>query len=245
MTLDPTNIPKHVALIMDGNGRWAKERGLPRIRGHEVGVERLEDIMHAAGDIGVKILTFYAFSKENWKRPEAEVTFLMNLLSAYLDKKVADLNKNNVVFNTIGRIEDLPEMIQKKIAKAKKETAQNTGVIANYAFSYSSRLEITRACQEIARKALKGEIKPEDITEETVQNHLDTAGMPDPDLLIRTSGELRISNFLLWQISYSELYVTEKYWPDFTREEFLKGIQEYQKRERRFGLTEAVERRKS
>lgn len=234
------NIPQHVAIIMDGNGRWARQKALARIGGHEEGVKRVEDIITAAPKYGVKYLTLYAFSKENWQRPKHEVDFLMRLLSDYLDKKRADLKKNNIKFQAIGRIGDLPEEIQKKIAINVEESKSHTGLVVTFAFSYSSRIEIIDACQEIAREVAAGKLKLDAITEDTISNHLYTAGLPDPDLLIRTSGEMRISNFLLWQISYSELYFTEKMWPEFTPGEFEKAIQEYQKRERRFGRCETV-----
>lgn len=231
------NLPRHVAIIMDGNGRWAEKQGLLRIRGHEMGVRRVEEIIRAAQDEGIGYLTLYAFSKENWQRPPAEVSFLMGLLGQFLDQKVKEMKENNLVFNTIGEIHDLPEMIQKKISKGMEETKQNTGLVVTFAFSYSSRIEITEACRRIAREVSEGKIRPENITEQTISSHLYTAGLPDPDLLIRTSGEMRISNFLLWQISYAELYVTEKFWPEFTREEFLSALDAYGKRERRFGRT--------
>lgn len=231
------NVPRHVAIIMDGNGRWAERQGLPRIRGHEAGVKRVEEILRAAPEFGVKYLTLYAFSKENWQRPKDEVNFLMGLLSLYLDQKISELMKNNIVFNAIGRLSDLPDKIQEKIAETRRRTAENTGLVATFAFSYSSRFEITEACQKIAREAASGRLNPEAIKEKTISDHLYTADLPDPDLLIRTSGEMRISNFLLWQISYTELYVTEKYWPEFTSEEFSRAIQDYEKRERRFGRT--------
>lgn len=229
------NHPQHIAIIMDGNGRWAEKQGFPRIRGHEMGVRRVEEIIRAAQDEGIKYLTLYAFSKENWQRPQAEVSFLMGLLSQYLDQKLKEMKKNNLVFNAIGELRDLPEPIQKKIAGGMRDTRQNTGLVITFAFSYSSRREIAEACRKIAGEVLKGLIKPEEITEQTLSEHLYTANLPDPDLLIRTSGEMRISNFLLWQISYAELYVTEKFWPEFTREEFLAALDAYGKRERRFG----------
>jgi undecaprenyl diphosphate synthase len=231
------NIPNHVAIIMDGNGRWAQGQNLPRISGHEVGCERVEEIIAAAPKYGVKYLTLYAFSKENWQRPPAEVAFLMNLLSTYLDQKIKKLAENNGVFNTIGHLPDLPEKIQEKIRHWKEITQKNTGLVTTFAFSYSSRFEITEACRKIAQKVAAGILKPEAITEAIISQNLYTAGLPDPDLLIRTSGEMRVSNFLLWQISYSELYVTEKYWPEFNETEFAKALEAYRKRERRFGKT--------
>ncbi len=231
--------PAHVAIIMDGNGRWAKARGLPRIRGHQVGVERVEEIIQAAPDLGIRYLTLYAFSKENWQRPREEVSFLMELLANYLDQKLEEMKRKNVVFNTIGHIDDLPSVIRDKIVRNKEETRRNTGLTVTFAFSYSSRVEITDACRRIAAEVAEGKMKLPDIDEAAVSAHLYTAGLPDPDLLIRTSGEMRISNFLLWQISYAELYVTEKYWPDFGREEFSKAVQAFQIRERRFGRATA------
>lgn len=238
--MNPDQIPVHVAIIMDGNGRWAKSRGLPRIRGHQVGVERVEDVIQAAPSLGIKYLTLYAFSKENWKRPHEEVSFLMELLAKYLDQKLEEMKRQNVVFNTIGHLDDLPAPIREKIIRNKEETRSNTGLVVTFAFSYSARVEITDACRKIAEKAARGELNPSEINEDVISQSLYTAGMPDPDLLIRTSGEMRISNFLLWQISYTELYVTEKYWPEFTRDEFVKALQAYQSRERRFGRTSAA-----
>ncbi|MBU3758452.1 MAG: isoprenyl transferase [Candidatus Omnitrophica bacterium] len=233
-------IPQHVALIMDGNGRWAGRQGLARIRGHQAGADRLEDVMRAAEKAGVKYITLYAFSKENWHRPKDEVQFLMQLLSNYLDHKLAELKKNNIVFNAIGCLTDMPSEIQAKLSRAAEETASNTGLFVTFAFSYSSRLEITEACRALARLAVQGKIDPEMISEKDVASHLYTSALPDPDLLIRTSGEMRVSNFLLWQISYAELYVTEKCWPEFTAEEFQKALAAYSLRERRFGRTEPL-----
>jgi undecaprenyl diphosphate synthase len=236
------NVPQHIAIIMDGNGRWAQQKGLPRIKGHEVGGERVEEIIRIAPNYGVKYITLYAFSKENWQRPQLEVSFLMDLLSHYLDHKLKKMMENNVVFNAIGRIHDLPEKIQEKIAYWKAQTQKNTGLVATFAFSYSSRLEIMDACRKIAEEVASGKLQADEITETTISDHLYTAGMPDPDLLIRTSGEMRISNFLLWQISYTELYVTQKFWPEFGEEEFVKALQAYQQRERRFGRTTATQK---
>lgn len=231
------NIPKHVAIIMDGNGRWAEKRGFPRIRGHQVGVERVEEIMRIAPEMGVRYLTLYAFSKENWQRPKDEVNFLMQLLSQYLDRKLEEMKKNHVVFNAIGHLEDLPEKVKEKVMTAMRETQNNTGLVATFAFSYSSRHEIAEACKKIAEEVAQNKLKIEEINEGTITSHLYTAGLPDPDLLIRTSGEMRLSNFLLWQSSYTELYITEKFWPEFDEQEFKKAIEVYQKRERRFGKT--------
>lgn len=234
------NTPRHVAVIMDGNGRWAQKRGLPRVAGHEVGGQRVEELIEIAPKYGVKYLTLYAFSKENWQRPPMEVSFLMNLLGNYLDSKLKKFMDNNVVFNAIGQLKDLPEPIQRKLADFMEKTKKNTGLVATFAFSYSSRNEIVEACRKIAQRAAVGEIKADKIDEKMVSENLYTGNMPDPDLLVRTSGEMRISNFLLWQISYAEIYVTEKCWPDFTEEEFSKAIEAFGKRERRFGGTEKV-----
>ncbi|HOW59271.1 MAG TPA: isoprenyl transferase [Candidatus Omnitrophota bacterium] len=234
-TLNP--IPQHVAIIMDGNGRWAKQQGLMRVKGHEIGAQRAEEIMKAAQDKGIRFLTLYAFSKENWRRPKMEIEFLMGLLSSYLDSRLEKIVQNNIVFNVIGEIQDLPDSLQKKLIKTMEASKNNTGLVVTFALSYSSRREILLACRKIATQAAQGELKPSEISEETISGNLYTANMPDPDLLIRTSGEYRISNFLLWQISYAELYITSKFWPDFTREEFDKAIEDYQKRERRFGHT--------
>jgi len=236
----PNEIPQHVAIIMDGNGRWAKRQGFPRIKGHEEGVRRVEEVVHAAQVMGVKYLTLYTFSRENWRRPKEEVDFLMNLLSVYLDGKISVLIRDNVVLNMIGELNDLPEALQKKLLDARRASEKNTGLTLTLALSYSSRAEIARACRKIAEKARSGELDPKEISEATVSEYLLTAGMPDPELLIRTSGEMRISNFLLWQISNSELYVTPKLWPEFTPDEFSKAIEDYRGRERRFGNTTAA-----
>ena len=230
-------IPKHVAIIMDVNGRWAKGKGFPRIKGHEEGVRRVEEIVKAAADKGIRYLTLYTFSKENWRRPKEEVNFLMGLLSGYLDGKINALIKDNVILNMIGEMSDLPESIQKKLWDARKNSERNTGLTLTLALSYSSRAEILRAIRKISDRVKKQDLDIARIDESVVSANLDTAGIPDPELLIRTSGEMRISNFLLWQISYAELYVTPKFWPEFTSEEFEKAIDEYRRRERRFGAT--------
>lgn len=233
-----SNVPRHVALIMDGNGRWAVEKGLPRFRGHQKGADRIQEIIEAAMDAGVAYLTLYAFSKENWVRPKEEVEFLMTLLSRYLDQELPKLKENKIRFNVIGAREDLSPEIQKKIERNIKETAANERLTLTLALSYSARVEIVEACKKIAQRVKSGALRLEAIKESTFQQELYTSNLPDPDLLIRTSGELRISNFLLWQISYAEIYVTEKLWPDFTKDEFRKAIEAYQKRKRRFGLVE-------
>jgi undecaprenyl diphosphate synthase len=224
-------IPRHVGIIMDGNGRWAEVRGIPRIEGHRRGVERIKEVVEVSAELGLKALTLYAFSIENWRRPSSEVTTLMKLLELYLKKEFGNLIKNNIVFKTIGDIWRLPEDIQKVIRETEEKTSFNKGMILVAAWSYSGRNEILRAI----KKMLYSGVSPEEITEEVFNSYLDTAGLPAPDLIIRTSGEMRISNFLLWQGAYSELYFTDTLWPDFTKDEFLLAIQDYQRRERRFG----------
>lgn len=220
---------------MDGNGRWAKQKGLPKIMGHRQGAESVRDILKACGKIGVKYLTLYAFSTENWKRPPTEVSGLMGLLGMLLDKEIKDLIKNNVRLNIIGRVSDLPENLQEKLGKAMELTKANTGVVLTLALSYGGRTDIIDAAKKVCDDVEAGRIRKEDINEEAFSRRLSTKGMPDPDLLIRTSGEMRISNFLLWQISYSELYVTKKLWPDFRHKDLKKAISEYKKRQRRYG----------
>lgn len=235
------NVPQHVAVIMDGNGRWAQKQNKPRIYGHQIGVQRVEELLESAPKYGVKYLTLYSFSKENWQRPAAEVAFLMKILGEYLDAKLRKFMDNNIVFNVIGDTKDLPADIQAKIRRNMETTKKNTGLVATLALSYSSRYEIIETCRSLAGQVRDGKLRPEEIDEKTFSSRLYTANLPDPDLLIRTSGELRISNFLLWQISYSELYITDKCWPDFTEEEFVKALKDYGKRERRFGLTSAAQ----
>ncbi|MGQ9569970.1 MAG: isoprenyl transferase [Thermodesulfovibrionales bacterium] len=224
-------IPNHIGIIMDGNGRWAELRGLPRIEGHRRGVERVREVVETAGEIGVRILTLYAFSLENWKRPITEVRTLMRILEFYLKKELPELMAKDIVFRTIGDTQRLPEEIQVLIRDVKERTASNKGLILNIALSYSGRDEILRAIKKI----LSSNIRPLELTEEVFASYLDTASLSPPDLIIRTSGEMRISNFMLWQGAYSELYFTDTLWPDFTKEEFLLAIQAYQHRERRFG----------
>jgi undecaprenyl diphosphate synthase len=231
----PKNIPQHVAVIMDGNGRWAKQRGLPRIEGHRAGAESVREIVRVAGELGVKYLTLYAFSLENWQRPRLEVKALMHLLEFYLQQEIPELNKNNVRLAAIGRIHELPGTAQRQLAKSIAALKDNTGLTLVLALSYSGRAEIVDAARAIARDAMTGILQIADINEETFGRYLYTSGIPDPDLLVRTSGELRVSNFLLWQISYAEIYVTETQWPDFRRAEFLKALDDYSKRHRRFG----------
>ena len=220
---------------MDGNGRWAKERRLPKLAGHRAGVKAAEEAIKACGDLGVKALTLYTFSTENWKRPKREVEALFGLLEKYLDRETGKLNKNNIKFSVIGRIEALPAALKEKLRKVAEETKSNTGLVLNLALNYGARAEITDAAREIARDAASGSVRLEDIDEELFSGYLYTKDLPDPDLLIRTSGEFRVSNFLLWQISYAEIYVTKKFWPDFRKADLKKAVAEYRRRKRRFG----------
>ena len=233
--IDKNNIPKHIAIIMDGNGRWAKVHSLPRIAGHKEGIVSVRAITKICGDIGVKHLSLYTFSSENWRRPKNEVKALMRLLLLTIRREIKDLNKNNVRLTTIGNIGDLPDDARKGMEEGLKITENNSGLNLILALSYGGRQEILKMVQSIARKALNGEIEPEKISEDNIVNELDTAKIPDPELLIRTGGELRISNFLLWQIAYSEIYVTDIYWPEFREKELLDAVAEFQARERRFG----------
>ncbi len=237
--MESTNkIPQHIAIIMDGNGRWAKERGFARTLGHQTGVTTIREIVRAAREVKIKYLTLYAFSKENWARPKREIDFLMSLLGEYLDSELEEMKTNQIRFNVIGRIEELPSNIQAKIKRNIDETEKNQGLILTLALSYSSRVEITDAVKRLCEQVKRGLLQADEITEGHIARELYTAEIPDPDLLIRTSGELRVSNFLLWQISYTEIYVSDKYWPDFKKDDFLEAIQDYQKRERRFGRSE-------
>ncbi|MFT9494973.1 isoprenyl transferase [Anaerosolibacter sp.] len=230
-----TRIPEHVAIIMDGNGRWAKKRGLPRTAGHKAGVEALRDIIRTSSQLGIKYLSLYAFSTENWKRPEDEVNALMQLLVMYLRKEVQELHENNVKINIIGDIDGLPKSAQEEIHSAFELTQNNQGLIVNIALNYGGRSEIIHAIKVLARKVKNNELEIESIDEEIFSGFLYTAGIPDPDLLIRPSGELRVSNFLLWQIAYSEFWFSNIYWPDFSGKHLMKAIIDYQKRDRRYG----------
>jgi len=235
--LDPNNIPKHIAIIMDGNGRWAYNNNKARIYGHHAGVEAVRKVVETCTELGVQYLTLYAFSTENWKRPEAEVNALMELLVRTIRKETPDLDKNNVRIGMIGDGHSLPKACIEELEEAKKITENNKGLNLILALSYSGRWEITHAMQQIAAKVQAGILHAEDIDEETISVHMNTKNIPDPELLIRTSGEYRISNFLLWQSAYTEYYFTETLWPDFDKNELLKAILDYQKRERRFGKT--------
>jgi undecaprenyl diphosphate synthase len=227
-------VPRHVAIIMDGNGRWAKARGLRRVDGHREGVKSTRVIVEAAGELGVDVLTLYTFSSENWKRPRTEIETLMRLLIATVGEQTEDLVRRNVRLRTLGRIRDLPVPVRSALAYAARRTSRNTGMILNLALSYGARQEITDAVSALLREGRKR------ITEEDIASHLYTAGLPDPDLLIRTSGEMRVSNFLLWQIAYAEIVVTDVLWPDFRKAQFLAAIEEYGRRRRRFGDVEEV-----
>ncbi len=237
MEIDKGKLPHHVAIIMDGNGRWAKKKLLNRISGHLKGVDAVREVVTACREIGIKILTLYAFSTENWKRPKDEVAALMGLLKEYLIKEGEEMLQNNIRLRAIGKIEDLPSDVQETLRETIKKTERCNGLILNLALSYSGRSEIIHAVQRLLFDGQEGKIKPEEVTFQKFSEYLWTRGIPDPDLLIRTSGEFRISNFLLWQMAYTEIYVTETLWPDFDRAELLKAIADYQSRERRFGMT--------
>ena len=234
--LNKDNIPEHVAVIMDGNGRWAKQRGQERLFGHAMGVESVREVLKAATECGVKYLTLYAFSTENWNRPQSEVDGLMTILVDTITKEIESLHKNNVIVKTIGDLDGLPGDCGTELKKATEITVGNTGTTLILALNYSAKTEMLSAIKSIATQYKNNEISSSDFTSELIDENLYTAGIPNPELLIRTSGELRISNFLLWQIAYSELYFTEKLWPDFKKEDFFQAIFEYQNRERRFGL---------
>jgi undecaprenyl diphosphate synthase len=238
-TLSPqakATVPTHVAVIMDGNGRWAKERHLPRVEGHRHGVESVRAVVRAAGEAGVKYLTLYAFSVENWNRPKEEVDTLMQYLARFLKTEIAELTRNNVRLEAIGQIYRLPEFVQEQLRKTKAALARNNGLTLILALSYGGRTEIIEAIRGMAQKIKDGQLEPAEINEQVVSQHLYTSPYPDPDLLIRTSGEMRISNFLLWQISYAELVVTPTLWPDFRKAQFFEALEQYTKRQRRFGL---------
>ena len=228
-------MPVHIGIIMDGNGRWARKRGLPRTAGHKVGIEALKKIVKYCGDNGISHLTVYAFSTENWKRPEEEVSILMSLIIEYIKKELDRLHKNGVRINPLGQYEKLPEKTVKEINKAVEKTKNNSKLILNVALNYGSRAEIKNALVEIARKVAAGQLSPEDISEEMISAELYTGGQPDPDLIIRPSGEKRLSNFLLWQSAYSELWFSDILWPDFSEKELDEAINDFRARDRRFG----------
>ena len=236
LTLDPARIPAHIAIIMDGNGRWAKRRGLPRIAGHKVGVSTVRSVVEDCANLGVKALSLYAFSAENWKRPRAEVDMLWRLLRYYLRHELEDLQRNNIRLQSSGHVEALPEVAYEELMAVERATARNQGMRLNLAINYSARIDIVDAVNAVLDEARNaGHLNDLVIDQKMISRRLSTADLPDPDLLIRTSGEMRISNFLLWQIAYAELYVTDTLWPDFNRAELLRAILDFQRRERRFG----------
>lgn len=229
------HIPRHIAAIMDGNGRWAATRGLPRAQGHRAGAESVRACVEGCLEVGVEYLTLYAFSSENWKRPESEVQSLMNLLDRFLKDQLRTMSKRNVRLHAIGRLNRLPEKTRAALDNAIEQTKDNTALNLVLAISYGAREEIVDCARRLAQQAKDGSLNPEDIGIETIANHLYTAGIPDPDLLIRTSGEMRLSNFLLWQLSYTEIVISQKYWPEFRKDELWRAIDEYRQRQRRYG----------
>lgn len=237
--IDMNRLPAHVAVIMDGNGRWARKRLLPRVAGHRAGVEAVRATVDTAARLGIKVLTLYAFSVENWKRPAYEIEALMTFLKEYLRKEIDNLDRNNIRFQTIGRTHELEESVRRELDSARSQTRNNSGMILNVALNYSGRAELIDAVKQMVAEG----VAPEKITDQEISRHLYTGGLPDPDLMIRTSGEMRISNFLLWQLAYSEIYITDTLWPDFRRPHFFEAIIDFQKRERRYGgLIDAPEK---
>jgi undecaprenyl diphosphate synthase len=233
--LEPHAVPQHIAIIMDGNGRWAKMRSLPRMAGHRAGMKTVKEIVKAADEIGVKYLTMYAFSTENWKRPREEVDYLMKLPQEFLASELHELMERNVRVRRLGQREGLPDHTLEALDEAEAKTSQNTGLQLNFAVNYGGRHEIVTAVNKLFKEIAEGKLRPEDIKEEVISEHLFTGQIPDPDLLIRTSGEIRVSNFMLWQLAYTEFWFTDVYWPDFTREHFLQAVEEFQRRVRRYG----------
>jgi undecaprenyl diphosphate synthase len=232
---ETSTVPKHVAIIMDGNGRWAKERGLPRLEGHRAGAESVRECVEACKQLGIEYLTLYAFSSENWNRPPAEISALMTLLERFLDQKANEMMKQDVRLTAIGHLERLPDKTRAKLSKAIERTADNKSLTLVLALSYGSREEITEAARSLVKDAAEGRIAPADVTSELFASRLYTHDIPDPDLMIRTSGEMRVSNFLLWQISYAELFIFKKFWPDFGQSDLFEAVEEYSRRHRRFG----------
>ncbi len=241
MSLKRERLPNHVAVIMDGNGRWAKLRGRPRVFGHRRGADNVRAIVETADQLGIKVLSLYAFSEENWGRPNHEVTALMTLLNTYLLREREELKRNNVQLRTMGRIERLPAKTQRLVRETEEFLSANTGLVLNFALSYGGRTEIVDACRAVARRVQLGELLPQDINHDLFSSALQTWDLPEPDLLIRTSGEQRISNFMLWQMAYTEMYFTPVLWPDFDAEQFTLALQDYLRRQRRFGLVETDE----
>lgn len=235
--IDRERLPQHIAIIMDGNGRWAKERGKQRLFGHQSAIQSVREVSEASAEIGVQYLTLYAFSTENWNRPLAEVSGLMSLLATTITKEVVTMNKNSIKLNAIGDLKSLPKANYEQLMQAIDDTSHNTRMTLTLALSYSGRWDLTQASRRMAEDVKTGKLQPEEVNDQLVSSYLSTAGMPDPELLIRTSGEERISNFLLWQLAYSELYFTSKYWPDFRKADLYEAILNYQRRERRFGKT--------
>ncbi|HSE96820.1 MAG TPA: isoprenyl transferase [Blastocatellia bacterium] len=240
--IDPNRLPAHIAIIMDGNGRWASRRNLPRVAGHRAGAESVRATVESSARLGLGYLTLYAFSTENWKRPRLEVEALMGLLKEFLRKEIRSLKENNIRFQTIGREEGLDPPVRREIDRARRETDMNTGTLLTVALNYSGRSELVEACRRLVTECLASGRNPDELTEFDIERHLFTSGLPDPDLLVRTSGEMRVSNFLLWQIAYSEVYVTETLWPDFRRADLFEAIVEFQKRERRYGDIKPAEK---
>jgi len=236
--LDRNRLPRHVAIIMDGNGRWARSQGLPRYRGHVVGVESVRVIARLARRLGISYLTLFAFSEENWQRPGVEIRVLMALLRRFLYRELSEFQENQIALQAVGDLSRLPGAVQEDLARTMAATADGAQMVMTLALSYGGRSEIVHAVKTLARELLAGKIRPEDLDAALFSRYLYTVGMPDPDLIIRTSGEYRLSNFLLWQSAYSELYVTDTLWPDFREEAFLKALEAYQQRERRYGLTQ-------
>ncbi len=236
-TIDLNRLPRHVAIIMDGNGRWAQKRKQPRLFGHRAGAQSVQNIVETCREIGIEYLTLYAFSSENWRRPEQEVSGLMTILKNYLESELARMQKNDIRLMSIGDRQKLPDTVRESLERVIEATSGNSKLTLNLALSYGGRDEIVRAVRAISARCLQGEIVPEQVSDQMISENLDTSCMPDPDLLIRTGGEARLSNFLLWQVSYAEIYFTETMWPDFRREVFLQALLEYQSRERRFGRT--------
>ena len=234
--INKDKLPRHIAIIMDGNGRWAEKRSLNRIAGHRTGIKKAKEVIRSCRELGIEVLTLYAFSTENWKRPQREIKALMALLKRFLRAEGKELIENNIRLNTIGNIVDLPKDVSQVLQEVMQKTKRNTGMVLNAALSYSGRDEIIRAVKKIIGHVQQGEMTTKQINEEIFSQYLFTSGLPDPDLLIRTSGELRISNFLLWQMAYTEIYVTDILWPDFNKNNLIDAIADYQKRERRYGL---------
>jgi undecaprenyl diphosphate synthase len=233
--LDTTKLPCHVAIIMDGNGRWAKKRLLNRVKGHEKGVESVRAIVRTCRELNIRILTLYTFSTENWQRPQREISALMSILKTFLKKELPELQQQKIRLNVVGQPHRLPDNIRKVLDEAISATSGNEKMVLNLALSYGGRTEITEMVQSISRKVAKGRMRPDDIDQNMVAEHLYTRGMPDPDIMIRTSGEMRISNFLLWQLAYAEFFITDTLWPDFSPKEFTEILLQYQQRDRRFG----------